>query len=137
MSEIQTAVCTKCNVDKALDAFYPSNTKKGHTSQCKECVRTQQAEYHAKPEVKARMRAQQAWYHAEYYARPEVKARMEAQQAEWYAKNKARIRVQQAQYNARPEVKERRKAYKAEWYAKNKARIRAQRAVKRQAKQGN
>ena len=23
MSEIQTAVCTKCNEEKALDAFYP------------------------------------------------------------------------------------------------------------------
>lgn len=63
---MQTKICTKCNVEKALTEFHKDKKGKyGVRSHCKECKR----EYRQQPEVKRHT----SKYYREYRQRPEVK----------------------------------------------------------------
>lgn len=35
---VNTAICTKCQIEKPLTEFYPRNTKAGYRKDCKECT---------------------------------------------------------------------------------------------------
>lgn len=73
-----TKACTGCCETKPLTDYHrQKGGKYGRQAQCKTCRKAHQAEYDAKPEVKARQ--------AEYYA--ENRDRVRWQQAEHYAEN--------------------------------------------------
>lgn len=56
--------CIKCNERKPLDDFHRwKQNKDGHHSRCKQCVKTQQQEIYARPDVKAKRQALgKVWY---------------------------------------------------------------------------
>ena len=122
-----SADCHKAGIPQPIEGFSKNKNKfDGLQYKCKKCANTQNAEYNARPEIKAHIKARGA----EYRARPENKARKKTRHAEYYAENKAHIKAKNAEYKSRPEVKARILAQKAEYRAQpeNKERIKAQKA---------
>ncbi len=110
--EVTSKVCSKCFVEKPLEAFHKQKGGKfGVAGRCKCCI----AEYNTKLERKARQAERYAKNYqtnreeilakkAEHNAKPEVKAK----QAENYQANREEILTRQAEYDAKPEIKEQR-----------------------------
>jgi hypothetical protein len=95
------ADCHKAGIPQPIEGFYKSKSKKdGLESNCKKCVKAKSATYRASN--RERIKA----HDAEYYARPEVKAHIKAKNAR--PEIKERKRKYDAEYKSRPEIKERR-----------------------------
>lgn len=107
---MDSKTCTKCGETKPLDEYYKDKGGKyGRRSNCKACAKAQEAEYNARPAVKAR---RSEWG------------------AAYYAENRDTIRAQRAGHRARPEVKARYAEYRAEhrhiyWESAYRTRARA------------
>jgi hypothetical protein len=119
------ADCHKAGIPQPIEGFYKNKSKKdGLESNCKKCMKAQNAAYHAnnKESIKARK--------AEYRAQPEIKAHIKARGAEYRAQPefKARKKTYDTEYCARPEIKARNKAQNAAYHANNKESIKAQKA---------
>lgn len=76
-------VCSRCGVEKSLDAFYPARNQRGRRSECKPCKNAmRKTEYRHSRERE--LKVSEAWYNA----------------------NEKRMKAWAAEYSRRPEVKE-------------------------------
>lgn len=96
---MNSKVCTKCKVEKAVSEFYFRNDNKTYTSKCKECIVIERRA-HRKTEAYAKVRDA-------YYADPEVKQIKGRQSKNWKNQNKSRL----AAYYKTAEYKKRKKEY--------------------------
>lgn len=122
--------CTKCGVEKELDAFTPDNRRKdGRISICKECNRICKKTYYKKYHLKNRdkkIEATKEWcknnvsrrlsWRKEYQERPEVKERHNRRQRQYYHQKKERKEYLEKWIDAN---KERVNKYKKDSFRKN------------------
>lgn len=104
--------CTKCGVEKALEAFdRKKEGKLGRASWCKTCVRDYNRAHVQRPEVRERKRARKrqpeynAWKRA-YAQRPENKEKLRAY------RQRPKYREWKRAYQQRPEYKKWERAYR-------------------------
>ncbi len=117
---MKTKKCTKCGIEKSLDAEHyhrDSSRSSGFQSSCKVCklqyhaeryqnnkekILKQQAEHRSRPEIKKR----KAEYDAERNSRPEIKKRKAEYDAEYHQNNKEKILKQTTEYRSQRKAKQ-------------------------------
>jgi len=128
---MDTKTCSKCGETKTLAEFYKKkDCKFGVRADCKVCVKSRQAKYHA--ENRDRIAKRKAKYHAEnkekvreYKAkyRSKNKDRIAKYNSEYYDTNKEACKIRDAAYRSenRDRIAKRKARYRAENKEKNRS----------------